>query len=124
VAEWPRAISVRARHQLELQYQGSSSRFPDQSTESTFAMVDRPHHTAIVAANRGAKRLEILEQNLFPGTPVQRDVLHLVRGVIKTEAKTISEPDQDGRKRLVHVVVTTTVDVTGRVWAYRAEAKP
>lgn len=100
-----------------------TTRYPDQSSESTFEIIARPHHTAIVAANQGAKGLEILEQNLFPGTPVQRNVLHLVSGVIKTESKTISESDPEGKRRLVPVVVTTMVEVRGRVWAFRAQAK-
>lgn len=100
-----------------------TTKYPDQSTESTYEIVERPHHTAIVAANLGAKGLEILEQNLFPGTPVQRNVLHLVSGVIKTESKTISEVGQGGKRQLVAVVVTTTVEVRGRIWAFRAQAK-
>jgi hypothetical protein len=101
-----------------------TTRYPDQSTESTYEIVARPHHTAIVSANHGAKGLEILEQNLFPSTPVQRNALHLVSGVIKTESKTVSETSQGGKKQLVSVVVTTTVDVSGRIWAFRAQAKP
>jgi hypothetical protein len=100
-----------------------TTKYPDQSTESTFRTVLRPHHTAIVAANNGAKGLVILEQNLTKGAPVQRNVLHLANGVIKTESKTTSEPGPGGKKQLVVVVVTTTVEVTGQVWAYRAEAK-
>jgi hypothetical protein len=97
--------------------------YPDQSTESTESTDFRPHHTAIVAASHGAKGLLILEQNLRKVAPVQRSVLHLANGVTKTESKTISEAGPGGKKRLVPVVVTTTVEVSGLVWAYRAEAK-
>jgi hypothetical protein len=100
-----------------------TTKYPDQSTDSTFEIIGRPHHTAVVAANNGAKGLVILEQNLFKGTPVQRNVLHLVSGVIKKESKTISEPGPGGKKQLVAVEVTTTVEVTGQIWAYRAQAK-
>jgi hypothetical protein len=74
-------------------------------------------------ANNGAKGLLILEQNLFKGTPVQRNVLHRVSGVIKKESKTISEPGPGGKKQLVPVEVTTTVEITGQIWAFRAQAK-
>lgn len=100
-----------------------TTKYPDQSTESTFEIIGRPHHTAVVAANNGPKGLEILEQNLFKGTPVQRNVLHLVSGVIKKESKTISEAGPSGKKQLVLVEVTTAVEVTGQIWAYRAQAK-
>lgn len=97
--------------------------YPDQSTDSTWSEIIRPHHTAIVAANHGAKGLVILEQNLRKSAPVQRNVLHLANGLIKTESKTISEAGPGGKRRPVPVVVTTTVEVTGLVWAYRAAAK-
>jgi hypothetical protein len=101
-----------------------TTKYADQSTESKFEIVGRPHHTAIVAANNGAKGLEILEQNLRKNGPVERNVLYLANGVIKTESKTINEPGPGGKKQLVAVHVTTTVEVTGQIWAYRAEVKP
>lgn len=64
----------------------------------------------------------ILEQNLRRCALVQRNILHLANGLIGAESKTISESGPDGKSRLVPVVVTTTVEVTGLVWAYRAEA--
>jgi hypothetical protein len=100
-----------------------TTKYPDQSTDSTFEIIGRPHHTAVVAANNGAKGIEILEQNLFKNTPVQRNVLHVVSGVIKKEFKTISDTGAGGKKQLVAVEVTTAVEVTGQIWAYSAQAK-
>jgi hypothetical protein len=80
-------------------------------------------HGGFVAANNGAKGIEVLEQNLFKNIPVQRNVLHVVSGVTRKEFKTISTTGAGDKKQLVAVEVTRAVEVTGQIWAYRAQAK-
>jgi hypothetical protein len=85
----------------------------------------RPHHTAIVAENKGAFGLVILEQNVDPGgKKVQRNALPLAGTppVVKTDFRTMK--DGSGKLRGAKVVVTTTTRVSGKIWAYRPQVKP
>lgn len=84
----------------------------------------RPHHTAIVDANRGLKALVIFEQNRNPGLPVERNTLVLANGVfeVKTEHHNVKGPD--GKSRAATIVTTTSCRVAGAVKAYRPQPIP
>jgi hypothetical protein len=94
----------------------------EDSNEST---IERLHHTAIVAENKGAFGLVVLEQNVDPGgKKVQRNALPLAGTlpVVKTDFRSMK--DSSGRLRRAKVVVTTTTRVSGKIWAYRPRVKP
>jgi hypothetical protein len=92
-----------------------------EETSESFRTEERPHHTAVVEANNGAKGLVILEQNRRPGLPVERSTLFVTSAVseVKTEHRTVKGPD--GKPRLATVVKTTSHRVTGWVKAYRPQ---
>lgn len=83
----------------------------------------RPHHTAIVDANLGAKGLVILEQNREPGLPVERNTLRVANSVSEVKTEHRSVKGSDGKSRLATVVTTTSHRVSGWVKAYRPQAK-
>jgi len=93
----------------------------EDSKEST---ITRQHHTAVVAENKGAFGLVILEQNVDPGgKKVQRHSLPLAgsRPAATTEFRSMK--DSTGKMRRAKVIVTTVITVTGKIWAYRPQAK-
>lgn len=94
----------------------------EDTKESSFK---RSHHTAIVAENKGAFGLVVLEQNVDPGgKKVQQNALPLTGSgpSVKTEFRSMK--DSTGKLRRAKVVVTTTTTVSGRISAYRPRAKP
>lgn len=90
--------------------------------------LSRPHHTAIVATNNGNGVLTIYEQNIEPsGRVVQLHTLNTtdVIPVTKKLKKKVKRPVAP-RKDLVEmadVVETTSLEVTGTIWAYRPKLK-
>ncbi len=93
-----------------------------ESTEET--SFKRPHHTAIVAENKGAYGLLVFEQNVDPGGKrVQKNTLLLAGSgpTVKTELRSVKH--ESGKLRRAKVVVTTTTRVSGKVWAYRPQEK-
>ena len=95
------------------------------SEDTTIDPLGRPHHTAIVAENKGAFGLVIFEQNIRPGgRKVQRNTLLLAGSAPSAETQFRNVKDANGKMRRAKVVVTTAVTVTGEVWAYRPVAKP
>jgi hypothetical protein len=91
-------------------------------TRDETSSMTRGHHTAIVAANNGAKGLEIFEQNAPEGSPVTQGTLYIKKGVLSTETTQRSVLRDDGKRVLATIVKTTTVQVTGWVRAYRPQA--
>jgi len=86
--------------------------------------LERPHHTAIVVENKGAFGLVILEQNVDPGgKKVQQHSLPLAGTPPEVKTEFRSMKHSSGKLLRAKVVVTTTVAVTGKVWAYRPRAK-
>jgi hypothetical protein len=83
----------------------------------------RPHHTAVVAANKGSKGLEILEQNYPEGAPVVHSTLYIKSGLIETGKPKPGTVHKNGKVHHVMVKVTKSVKVSGWVWAYRPQAK-
>jgi len=105
-------------------------------TESTFAdgtveddtevvTVDRAHHTAIVDANLGGGRYRVIEQNVDPlGKKVQRHLLETRdRSPPPTTSRKFVMNPTTGKLEMATVVVTTTVEVTGTIWAYHPQPK-
>jgi hypothetical protein len=99
--------------------------FSDGSSDTTESFVTqvRPHHTAIVAANNGAKGLVILEQNREPGLPVERSTLLLANGISGVKTTHRSVKGEGGKARLATIVETTSNRVVGWVKAFRPQAK-
>lgn len=86
-------------------------------TEST----KRPHHTEIVD-HYTTKGLVIIEQNYPKGSNVTQNTLPLSNFGLITETSFVSRKDAKGKMRPAKVSVTTTVEVSGRIWAYRPKA--
>jgi hypothetical protein len=86
--------------------------------------MQRAPHTAVVAENKGAFGLKVLEQNIDPGgMKVQLHDLPLAsrQPVVKTETRMMKH--SSGKLRRAKVVTTTTVQVSGTISAYRPRAK-
>jgi hypothetical protein len=93
----------------------------EDTKEST---LKRSHHTAVVAENKGAFGLVILEQNVAPGgKKVQRHSLPLGGTPPITTTDFRSMKDSTGKMRRAKVIVTTETTVTGKISAYRPRAK-
>ena len=91
----------------------TETRYPDGSsaTASEEKSFDRPHHTAIVSEVGSSGVLKILEQNVDPGgRKVQLNTLH---------SKDVAATSKESVKGNAKVIVTTTVTVSGTIWAYR-----
>ncbi|MBV8820065.1 MAG: hypothetical protein JO022_17000 [Acidobacteriaceae bacterium] len=84
----------------------------------------REHHTAVVIANDGNGKLTIVEQNVHDlktrkrAHRIQRTVLYLNSQGPTTEKKSVI---QKGKGQATEET-TTTITVSGSVWAYRPEA--
>lgn len=91
----------------------TETRYPDGSSETTTeeSAFDRPHHTAVVSEVGSGGVLKILEQNIAPGgKKVQLNTLH---------SKDVAATSKESVKGNAKVIVTTTVTVSGTIWAYR-----
>jgi len=95
----------------------------EESGDTSEVIYDRPHHTAIVSSRLGGGRLRVLEQNAPPrgSTTPQRVVrsneLDTVGGT-STQSAVRQEPDG-----VVREETTTTITVTGTIWAYRPQPR-
>jgi ABC-type taurine transport system substrate-binding protein len=93
-------------------------------TDESERAVTRAHHTAIVAANQGNGILTIYEQNVEPlGRVVQLNTLNTkdlvpVTKRLKKKMERRSAP-RKGVPEMADVVETTTIEVSGKIWAYR-----
>jgi hypothetical protein len=91
----------------------TETRYPDGSSEtstseSTFT---RPHHTAVVSEVKSGGLLKILEQNVAPvGKKVALNNLN---------TKDVAAASKESQKQNAKVIVTTTITVSGTIWAYR-----
>jgi hypothetical protein len=81
----------------------------------------RPHHTAIVD-HYTIEGVVIMEQNHPKGTKVTRNTLPLRNVGPTTETKLKSQKDSKGKMRQATVTVTTQIEVSGQIWAYRPKA--
>jgi hypothetical protein len=94
----------------------------EDTNEST---LQRPHHTAIVAENKGATGLLVLEQNVAPGgRTVQQNLLPITGTGPEVKTDFQSMKDNAGKMRRAKVVMTTTTTISGRILAYRPQKKP
>jgi len=95
----------------------------EESEETRTEVYGRPHHTAVVSSRLGGGRLRVLEQNAPPrgSTTPQRVVrsneLDTVGGS-STQSAVRQEPDG-----VVREETTTTITVTGTIWAYRPQPR-
>ena len=101
-----RDFTVTTTTETETRYaDGSSDTY---TSEDSFT---RPHHTAIVSEVKSGGLLKILEQNVAPaGKKVQLHNLH---------TKDVAPARSESQKKGAKVIVTTTVTVSGTIWAYR-----
>jgi len=98
---------------------GSTEDSEEESTET----YSRPHHTAIVSSRLGGGRLRVLEQNAPPrgGTTPQRVVRsNEIHTAGSTSTQSTVRQESDG---VVRQETTTTITVTGTIWAYRPQAR-
>jgi len=100
-----RDFTVTTTTDTETRNSDGSSR--TSSWESTFT---RPHHTAIVSEVKGGGLIKILEQNVAPGgKKVQLHELY---------TKDMAPATKETQKQNAKVIVTTTISVSGTIWAY------
>ena len=101
-----RDFAVTTTVETETRYADGSSE--TSTTEETFT---RPHHTAVVSEVKSGGLLKVLEQNVAPaGKKVQ---LH------NLNTKDVAPASKETQKQKAKVIVTTTVAVSGTIWAYR-----
>ena len=101
-----RDFAVTTTVETETRYADGSSEAS--TTEETFT---RPHHTAVVSEVKSGGLLKVLEQNVAPaGKKVQ---LH------NLNTKDVAPASKETQKQKAKVIVTTTVAVSGTIWAYR-----
>lgn len=93
----------------------------DEKEETREKEYNRGHHTAVVASNTGKGAFIIFEQHVRPpgqkrvSKKVQRNTIYIADSK-SLPKKTIRM--QGGVK--VEVTTTTTIEVAGKIWAYRA----
>jgi hypothetical protein len=86
--------------------------------------LERPHHTAIVAAVLGAGAFQIYEQNVQPhGKVVQRQRLQTSNTLPVSTRSHKTVKDASGKFVQAEVISTVSVSVAGQVWAYRAKPR-
>ena len=93
-------------------------------SDTKYATVVRPHHTAIVDAVMSGSKFQILEQNAPPlGKKVQRHLLFTQNtvGLPKVLHKTMKT--ELGKMKSAKVIESTTVTVSGNIWAYRPKPR-
>jgi hypothetical protein len=101
-----RDFAVTTTVETETRYADGSSE--TSTTEETFT---RPHHTAVVSEVKSGGLLKILEQNVAPaGKKVQ---LH------NLNTKDVAPASKETQKQKAKVIVTTTIAVSGTIWACR-----
>jgi len=101
-----RDFAVTTTVETETRYADGSSE--TSTTEETFT---RPHHTAVVSEVKSGGLLKVLEQNVAPaGKKVQ---LH------NLNTKDVAPASKETQKQKAKVIVTTTIAVSGTIWAYR-----
>ena len=101
-----RDFAVTTTVETETRYADGSSEAS--TTEETFT---RPHHTAVVSEVKSGGLLKVLEQNVAPaGKKVQ---LH------NLNTKDVAPASKETQKQKAKVIVTTTIAVSGTIWAYR-----
>lgn len=101
-----RDFTITTTVETETTYPDGSS-----STSTNERSFDRPHHTAVVSEVGSGGVLKILEQNVAPGgKKVQLNTLH---------SKDVPAGTSTSMKGTAKVKVTTTVTVSGTIWAYR-----
>ncbi len=98
---------------------GSTEESEDVQTE-TYA---RPHHTAVVSSRLSGGRLRVLEQNAPPrgsSTPQRVVRSNEIHTTGSTSTQTSVRQETDGT---VRTETTTTITVTGTIWAYRPQPR-
>ena len=101
-----RDFAVTTTVETETRYADGSSEAS--TTEETFT---RPHHTAVVSEVKSGGLLKVLEQNVAPaGKKVQ---LH------NLNTKDVAPASKETQKQKAKVIVTTTIAVSGTIWACR-----
>ena len=94
------------------------------STPDPLVSLHRAHHTAVVAENKGAFGLIILEQNIDPGgRKVQQHELPLASRDLAPTTEFRRMKHSNGKLQSAKVITTTTIVVRGTIWAYRPQAK-
>ena len=101
-----RDFAVTTTVETETRYADGSSE--TSTTEETFT---RPHHTAVVSKVKSGALLKILEQNVAPA--VKKVQLH------NLNTKDVAPASKETQKQKAKVIVTTTIAVSGTIWAYR-----
>ena len=100
-----RDFTVTTTVETETIYADGSSDIATQEKHFT-----RPHHTAVVSEVKSGGMLKVLEQNVAPGgKKVQSNTLN-------TKDVPAGSTHVKGKNK---VTVTTTVTVSGTIWAYR-----
>jgi len=90
------------------------------STDTKESEFTRPHHTAVIDTAQGQGAFKILEQNVAPGgKKVQLHTLNTRDNVpVVTTTRKLMKAG-DGTMKMATVKVTTTITVSGTIWAYR-----
>jgi hypothetical protein len=98
---------------------------PDGSggTDQKFDEKFRGHHSAVVDAIMGPNSIKIIEQHVKPGPKVKVNVIPLRNEVRPTTRVTKDYKDRQGRIHHGATYTTTvTIEIRGKVWAYRPVA--
>jgi hypothetical protein len=94
-----------------------------ENEQTSTTVYGRPHHTAIVSAKLTGGRLRILEQNAPPiGSSTPERVVRSREIDTRDSTSTTSgvRQESDG---VVTIETTTTITVTGTIWAYHPHAR-
>jgi hypothetical protein len=95
-----------------------------QETEQTTTTVyGRPHHTAILSAKLTGGRLRILEQNAPPIGSSTKERVVRSREIDTTGSTNTTSAVRQESDGVVTIETTTTITVTGTIWAYRPQPR-
>ncbi|MDX2024324.1 MAG: hypothetical protein SF187_29045 [Deltaproteobacteria bacterium] len=92
--------------------------------ETAEETAQRGHHTAIVDSVIGDGQVNVLEQHVKPlGQVVQKHRVYLrsIKRPSLTKSETVA--DESGRRSPAKVIEDVEIIVSGKVWAYRPNAK-
>jgi len=101
-------------------FRDGSTEETEQTTTETYG---RPHHTAIVSSRLGGGRLRVNEQNAPPrgsSTPQRVVRSNEIHTTGSTSTQTAVRQESDGT---VREETTTTITVSGTIWAYRPQPR-